>query len=193
MAEERLGPEHAEHLAELELSYPEEMQMGLEVIRQKLETLERSGYSFSWILFERERPTAFLIAYPGTSNLDVPEPDPVIYIGEMIVERNRPHDFYRLLSLMVDDLEERNLAHLAIEAVCRRGVYDVVKEHPRVIARLGYELSGQYEYWDDKIGEEVCWMRWMPLRAPEVIAQESFTFSEDLLEELSWFESRLGH
>ncbi len=189
MSEERLGARHAEILQAFESSYPEGMRVGVERLREKLGWLEESRFSFSWILFEEGEAKSYIVAYPSKSQIDVPKPPTVVLIDDLMVEPDRPHDFYRLLRLMVDDMEEQDLAHLTIEANCRRTAYEVVRDHPRVISRLGYEMQGQYEYWEPGIGEEMCWVRFVPLRAPEVIAEDRFTFSADLLEELRWSEN----
>lgn len=189
MREERLGAQHAEILAAFESAYPEGMRAGIHRLREKLGWLEQSRFSFSWILLEGDQALSYIVAYPSRSQLDVPDPPTVVLIDDLYVEPARPTDFYRLLQLMVEDMEAQELEHLTIEANCRRSAYEVVCDHPRVISRLGYEMQGQYEYWEPSIGEEMCWVRFVPLRAPEVIAQDSFTFSEDLLEELRWSES----
>jgi hypothetical protein len=186
LREERLARRHAEALAELERAYPQPMRAGVDRLREKLGWLEQSRFSFSWILFEDELPTAYMVAYPSTSQVDVPDPETVVKVDDLIVDQGRAHDFYRLLSLLVADLEERRLGHLPIEATCRRTAYEVATGHPRVIARLGYELQAQYEYWEGQVGEELCWLRFVPLPTATVATVDSLSYSEDLREELAW-------
>lgn len=185
----RLTSEHAEILARFESAYPAGMRQGLERIRSKLELLEQSRFSFSWLLLNEGQPLGYIVAYPSKSLLDVPDPDVVVYVDDLQVGLGQAVELYRLLKLMVEDKELADLGSLHIEALCRRSAYKVLAEHPQVIGRLGYELLGKYEYWEDSVGEEMAWMRWAPAQSagPDLAAHsDSLILSTDLLEELEF-------
>ena len=156
----RLGPEHADLLAELEKSYPPGMQEGVERLKHKLHLLSQTEYSFCWGLFENDILMAYLVAWPQQSRLDDPRAGKVVYIDDLQVTPDRAYDLYQLLKMLTRDLEDVGLAHMHIEAVCRPAVHQIVLDHPQVIRRLGYELLGQYAYWEEAVGEELVWMRW---------------------------------
>lgn len=163
----RLTEEYAPLLAQLETSYPPGMRQGESAIREKLKELDDSGYSLSWMLHVDDECLGYLVAWPGESLLDLPNGHRVIFIDDLQVRPGHGTQLYALLKLLAEDIVEKDLCSLSIEAVCRRNAYKVFKEHEGAIARLGYELLATYEYWEETVGEELCWMRWKPLQEVE--------------------------
>ena len=181
----RLTAEHAGYLAAMESAYPGAMRQGESALQAKLALLEQSRFSFSHILLESGVVHGYIVAYPSRSMVDSPRPEFVVYVDDLQVRQGQTADLYRLIKLMVEDKEANALSHLHIEALCRRSASRVLAEHPKVIGRLGYDLLGSYEYWDDDLGEAMSWMRWAPMeRAVARASHERLELSSDVLEEL---------
>jgi hypothetical protein len=159
----RLAVEDATVLAALEERYPEAMRQGEAGWRARLDNLARSDESLSWIIEDDEGPLGYLVAWRGRSMVDVPRPEQVIFIDDL--QAVKPAVLYPLLQALAADLDAKGWLALPIEGVCRRNAYRVFREHDASIRRLGWELHATYEYWDDELGEELCWMRWRALRA----------------------------
>lgn len=185
MSAQRLTSEHAEQLAAMERAYPLAMRQGEATIRARLELLEQSRFNFSWALFHGSHVTGYIVAYPSKSMVESHGKESIIYVDDLQVLPGHNSDLYRLIKLMVEDKEAAELGHLRIEALARRSASRVMADHPQVITRLGYELIGTYDYWDDNVGESLTWMSWAPLPAAAVKStSDQLHFSSDLLQEL---------
>lgn len=161
----RLTADDAARLAEMEGRYPESMRQGEPALRTRLETLSRTGLGLSWLCESAEGDClGYLVAWRGRSMVDVPNPEPVVFIDDL--QAADPRALYPLLVHLAEDIEGRALHALPIEGVCRRNAYRLFRDHDSAIARLGYEMHATHEYWDEQLGEELCWMRWRSLRAP---------------------------
>lgn len=183
----RVNENHVADIKSLEDVYPQSMRQSEAVLRSKLHGLARTRFQMSWILHSGERCVGYLLAYPQHSLLDVPNPDRIVYIDDIQVIPGFERELYHLLSLLGEDMRRLKIHHLAIEGVCRREAYRVFDRHQAVVRRLGWELAGSYEYWDQDLGEELCWMRWASL-ATEVGARVETTdrlaLSSDVDEEV---------
>jgi hypothetical protein len=159
----RVTPDDAALLASLENQVPPTMRFGESGLRERLERLETNGNSLSCLAEAKGAALGCLLAWTDRSLIDMPRPPRIILIDNLVVRPDQPRLLYRLLEHLAEDIAAQNLGQLSIEGVCRRRAYKVFQEHETAIARLGYEPAGTYEYWEDAIGEEVCWMRWVPL------------------------------
>ncbi|NDD30315.1 MAG: hypothetical protein EB084_18815 [Proteobacteria bacterium] len=153
----------ASQLADMEGRYPVSMRHGETGLRSRLEGLAKMQAAFASICHDEHGAClGYLIAWRGATLVDVPRPEPVVFIDDL--QAADPRALYPLLSQLADDIEAKSMQSLPIEGVCRRSAYRLFNEHQSVIRRLGYELHATYEYWDDELGEELCWMRWRSLR-----------------------------
>ncbi|MHB2020425.1 MAG: hypothetical protein ACYCW6_26105 [Candidatus Xenobia bacterium] len=181
----RLTGEHAALLADLEKTFPETMHQGEERLRRKLELLARSEKSSSWLLTQRGEFVAYLISWLTYTRLDRTPPDLVILIDCLQIAPGHPTALMQLLTVFGNDLAKRGLGKYPIEGVCRRNAYKTFMDHQGVVRRLGYELAGTYEYWDEDLGEEMCWMRWHPAgyEASMTQVRDAADISHEALEE----------
>ena len=181
---QRLVPDDAEALAALQEAYPSGMREGVERLRHKLTLLDSSNFTCAWGLFEHERIVAYVIAFPRMSSVEGLEKEFVVYIDDLFVAPEAMGKLYRLLKVLQFDLEEAQLSHYPIEALCRRSFFRLLLNHPDVFRRIGYELIGHYEYWDEEIGEEMCWIRLHPWGKGSLVERDEVSLSQDLLEEM---------
>ena len=189
MTEERLCSEHLDWISQLqEEYYPEPFRTDPEKLARKLAMLEKVRPFLSWVLSESGRPTAYIIALYSTSCFQSDPPERVVSIDDLIIEPGRPHDLFRLLKLLQESTVEAELDHLAVETTCRRGAYEIITSHPRIVERLGYELVAEDVFWAPAFGEELTWLRYHPIRAAEFQTHDSTMWSSELLD-----EARLRH
>lgn len=184
----RLGPEHAEALVEAQQAdYPTGMRDTVDKLRQKLTLLDQSDFSSAWGLFENEGLIGYVIAFPRRSHVEDRGKEVVVGIDDLWISQKYSHRLYSLLKILQFDLEEAQLNHLDIEANSRRSFFRLLEKHPEVFRRLGYELLGTYVYWEESIGEEMCWLRMSPLvvKAPSR-AHDAVELSDALLEEMRY-------
>lgn len=147
----------------METRYPEAMRHGESTLRTRFGTLAKSPGTLAWLCEDGDgHCLGYLIAWRGRSMVDVPNPEPVVFIDDL--QAADPRALYPLLVQLSDDIEAKSLLALPIEGVCRRNAYRLFRDHDTAIRRLGYELHAHYEYWDETLGEELCWMRWRSLR-----------------------------
>jgi hypothetical protein len=183
----RLGPEHAEALEEAQNCYPSGLRETLPRLKDKLTLLDQSDFTSAWGLFEGNSLIAYVIAFPRKSLLEGRSKETVLGIDDLWVSPRHTGKLYSLLKILHFDLEEAQLAHLDIEALSRRSFYRLVEQHPEVFRRIGYEVLGSYVYWEDRIGEEMCWVRFSPLIARErKVGNDEVELSDALLEEMSY-------
>jgi len=160
----RLAGDDAALIERLERAYPAAMRHGRDALAARLTELETSGLSFSWIAEEDGECQGYLVAWLTRSMVDTPRPEAVILVDDVRVVNAQGNVLYRLLKEMGEDLVERGHADKHVEGVCRRNAYKLFEEHAAPIRRLGYEMLAKYEYWDETLGEEMCWMRWHPVQ-----------------------------
>ena len=159
----RIGPHDAARLSAMEGRYPEAMRHGEAVLRNRFDALSRSDIAIAWLCENGEGEcVGYLVAWRGRSMLDVPRPETVVFIDDL--QAADPRALWPLLVQLGEDIEAKALQALPIEGVCRRNAYRLFRDHDSAIRRLGYELHAHYEYWDENLGEELCWMRWRSLR-----------------------------
>lgn len=159
----RIGPHDAGAIAEMGARYPEAMRHGESTLRARLGSLATSPGTLAWLCEDGEgRCLGYLVAWRGRSLVDVPNPESVVFIDDL--QAADPRALYPLLVRLAQDIEVKSLLALPIEGVCRRDAYRLFRDHDKAIRRLGYALHAHYEYWDETLGEALCWMRWRSLR-----------------------------
>ena len=149
-------------------------------LKDKLGNLDKTKFNMSWILLAEQHCIGYLVAFPRRTLVDVPHYESVIYIDDLQVVPGHERYLFRMLSLLAKDIHRLRLAEKSIEGVCRRDAYKLFDRHRRVVERLGWEQVGTYEYWDDNLGEELCWMRWDPCQASKVQERDEVQFSDEV-------------
>jgi len=184
MAEEKLALAHLEAVAHLqEVFYPEPFRVAGQRLVEKLQLLEQTPPFLSWILFDSGQATGYLIAFPARSRIDSDIQETVISIDDLMIQPGRPHDLFKLLKLLRESALQAGLQQLAVEATCRRGAYEIITSHPRIVERLGYEWVAEQQFWAPDFGEELTWVRYHPVRDAEISMTDSTCWSQELREE----------
>lgn len=160
IVEKQLSLAHLEHLVPLEERFPAAFRHGREGLRAKLATLREIKVHMSWILFEGATCVAYIIVYPRVVKLGDEEEERILYVDDIYTQPGRETLVFRLLKLATDQAKRRRLGDLAIEAYSRAGAYQTFTRHDALFRKYGWTNSGKHEYWDDRLGEEMCWLRW---------------------------------
>ena len=185
MIEERGCQEHLEEIHRLqEEHYSEAFRTPYERLRDRLAFIEQTPPFLSWALRTPAGLSAYMFAFHAYSCVTSQPRELVISVDDLIIEPNRPHDLFQLLSLLRDSVVEAELDQLPVEATCRRGAYDLVRKHPSVLDRLGYELIVENVFWVPEMEEELTWIRLHPSGASHISTLDSSAWSEELREEV---------
>lgn len=159
----QLQSAHLDDLLTHESEYPPDYRFGRERLARKLRDLDDSGCSLSWIIYDSNVSVAYIVVYPQFTRLDRKDKERVIYVDDVFVKRGYEICLFRLIQLFTKQAVELGLQAFPIEGVCRVGAYRAFAGHDTLLRKLGWELSKKSEYWDDALGEEMCWLRWEPL------------------------------
>lgn len=184
MVEERLCLAHLDWIARLQESYPPEFRITGERLVEKLDLLENTPPFLSWVLSDQGQPTAYIMAFPASSKIDSDIVETVLCIDDLMTEPGRPHDLFRLLKLLKESAQEAGLEQLAVETICRRGAYEIMTSHPKIVERLGYEFVAEHRFWSTDLGEELTWLRYHPVRSAEISITDSTCWSQELRDEV---------
>lgn len=184
MAEEKLCLAHLEWIARLQECYPPEFRVTGDKLVEKLDLLENTPPFLSWVLSEQGQPTGYIMAFPASSKIDSDITETVISIDDLLIEPGRPHDLFKLLKLLKESTTEAKMDQLAVETICRRGAYEIMTSHPRVVERLGYENVAEHRFWSPDLGEELTWLRYHPTRSAEISIADSICWSQELRDEV---------
>ncbi|MBS2040196.1 hypothetical protein JST97_34735 [bacterium] len=185
MIEERVCQEHLEEILRLqEEHYSEPFRTPPERLSDRLAFIQTTPPFLSWALRSQDRLSAYMFAFHAYSCVSSQPRELVVSIDDLIIEPNRPHDLFRLLSLLRDSVQEAGLETLPVETTCRRGAYEVIHKHPRIVDRLGYELIVENVFWVPEMGEELTWMRFHPVGCSQINTLDSSAWSEELREEV---------
>jgi hypothetical protein len=159
----RLTKAHIEDILAQENAYPPEYRLGRDKLEKKLKDLDDSKCSMAWILHEDGQCVAYVIVYPQFSRLDQPQKERVIYVDDIYVKQGYEACLFRLIKLFTGEARKLGMRDCPIEGVCRVSAYRAFVNHDPLLQRLGWELAKRSEYWESRVQEEMCWLRWEPL------------------------------
>lgn len=181
----RLTSAHLEDVLAQEHEYPPAYRLGREKLRKKLADLDESNCSMSWILHEDRACVAYVVVYPQFSRLDQSKKERVIYVDDIFVKKGYEVCLFRLIQLFTEEARKLGLRDCPIEGVCRVSAYRAFVNHDPLLKRLGWELAQKSEYWEDRLSEEMCWLRWEPLyeTAPRYHTSDQIAVSSEASEE----------
>lgn len=159
----RLTPEYASQVDKLEKKiYPERFRLGRETIEANLKIFEEDGTNFSVGLLHDKDLVGYLIAWPNETRAEGYD-EVVVYVDDMAILPEYKDRFFGILAAFVEQISEKKYGHLAIEGIARRKAYNLLKKHRRVLEELGYELKDTHEYFNEKLFEDMVWVRILPI------------------------------
>lgn len=174
-----LEPQDAESIAALAATlYPEELQLEVHEIAEALEAAEEEGGNFSVGLVENGHLKGYMLAWLEESRLEGLQ-ESVLLIDDLALPEGSTADLQKLLRNLVSQLEESQLAHLAIEGTAPSSFAETLRSLERFIHKLGYELVASEDYFEDELGMELTWVRYeRPAEVEASVAGESWDGSE---------------
>lgn len=111
-------------------------------------------------LFEEEQLQAYLMCWRDTTQVEEYGDEQVLLLDDIVVEDGR--HLILLLRALRRGILAAGLENLAMEGTHRPRAEALFRDHPRVVAALGYRQAATHHYFGEREGEQLCWARYEP-------------------------------
>ncbi|MBS2037225.1 hypothetical protein JST97_19715 [bacterium] len=103
---------------------------------------------------------AYLMCWRDTSQVEEYGDEPVLLLDDIVVRDGR--HLILLLRALRQGILAAGWENLAMEGTHRPRAEALFRDHPRVIAALGYRQVATHHYFGEREGEQLCWARYEP-------------------------------
>lgn len=160
----------AEEIYQLASEYfPEELHLDLEDLARSLRAADAELGNFSVGLLHQGRLQAYMLAWLEDSRVEGNR-ESVVLVDEVLL--HHPDQLPTLFRTMVNQLDESDLGHLAIEGTLLPEQRALFESHQRTFRSLGYERVASHLYFDEQLEVELLWVRYQRPEAMEVELQD---------------------
>lgn len=152
-----LQPEDASAVQELaEYYYPETFDQALEQLEKNLSGTWRDTFCLG--LQQDGELVGYLLAWLGQSFVSGNE-ETVVVIDDLVVDADYRGGLFKLLWELTETARAAGVYGLPVEGFLRASIATNITRHTRLLARLGYRLVGGHHYWDERLREDIVWVR----------------------------------
>jgi hypothetical protein len=122
------------------------------------DNLEQDHLCFGF--FGDGRLQAYLMCWLDTTQVEEYGAEQVLCLDDIVVEDGR--HLILLLRALRRAILAAGLEGLAMEGTHRPRAEALFRDHPRVVAALGYRQAATHHYFGEREGERLCWARYEP-------------------------------
>jgi len=115
-------------------------------------------------IFDEHKLLAYLMCWVDVSQVEELAQQAVLLLDDIVVSEGR--HLILLLGALRRSILARGLQGLAMEGTHRARAEALFEEHPRVVARLGYQRVAAHHYFGEREQENLCWTRYEPAPRP---------------------------
>lgn len=111
-------------------------------------------------LFDQAGMLAYLMCWRDTTQVEEYGDESVLLLDDIVVVDGR--HLILLLKSLRRAILSAGLEGLAMEGTHRPQAEALFRDHPRVVASLGYRQAATHHYFGEREGESLCWARYEP-------------------------------
>lgn len=136
-------------------AYPGTFRLAVEDVADNLQQVH-----LCFGLFEEGELHAYLMCWPDTTQVEDYGDEQVLLLDDIVV-LDGSH-LILLLRALRRAILAAGLENLAMEGTHRPRAEALFRDHPRVVAALGYRQAATHHYFGEREGEPLCWARYEP-------------------------------